>query len=44
MLTIDNFYQTVTLTYDVADEYGLTIDGTGGTSSCALTERSPKLS
>ena len=29
MLTIDNFYQTVTLTYDVADEYGLTIDGTG---------------
>ena len=29
MLTIDNFHQTVTLTYDVADEYGLNLDGTG---------------
>jgi hypothetical protein len=29
MLTIDNFHRTVTLTYDVADEYGLNIDGAG---------------
>src|SRR5262245_48828798 len=29
LLTIDNFYGTVQLTYDVADEYGINIDGTG---------------
>lgn len=29
MLSVDNFCQTVQLTYDVADEYGLNIDGTG---------------
>lgn len=28
-LSIDNFYATVKLTYDVADEYGINIDGTG---------------
>ncbi len=29
MLSTDNFHRTVQLTYDVADEYGLNIDGTG---------------
>lgn len=29
MLTVDNFHKSVQLTYDVADEYGLTIDGVG---------------
>ena len=29
MLSIDNFHQSVQLTYDVADEYGLNINGTG---------------
>jgi hypothetical protein len=28
-LTVDNFYRSVELTYDVADEYGLEIEGTG---------------
>jgi hypothetical protein len=28
-LTIDNFHRTVTLTYDVADEYGLNFNGSG---------------
>jgi hypothetical protein len=29
MLTIDNYHATVQLTYDIADEYGLNIEGTG---------------
>ena len=29
MLTVDNFHKSVQLTYDVADEYGLNIDGVG---------------
>lgn len=29
MLSVDNFHQSVQLTYDVADEYGLNINGTG---------------
>ena len=29
MLTVDNFHKSVQLTYDVADEYGLKIDGVG---------------
>lgn len=29
LLTIENFHATVQLTYDIADEYGVTIDGTG---------------
>ena len=29
LLTVDNFHGTVQLTYDVADEYGINIDGTG---------------
>ena len=29
MLSVDNFHKTVQLTYDVADEYGINIQGTG---------------
>jgi hypothetical protein len=29
MLSLDNFHRSVQLTHDVADEYGLNIDGTG---------------
>lgn len=29
MLSVDNFHRSVQLTHDVADEYGLNIDGTG---------------
>ena len=29
LLTADNFHATVKLTYDVADEYGINIEGTG---------------
>lgn len=29
MLSVDNFHQSVQLTYDIADEYGLNINGTG---------------
>jgi hypothetical protein len=29
MLAIDNFHRSVQLTVDIADEYGLNIDGTG---------------
>ena len=29
MLSIDNFHRSVQLTYDLADEYGLNINGTG---------------
>ena len=29
MLTVDNFHATVQLTYDIADEYGINIEGTG---------------
>jgi len=28
-LSVDNFHRTVPLTYDIADEYGLSLDGTG---------------
>lgn len=28
-LTVDNYYKTVKLTYDVADEHGLNVDGVG---------------
>jgi hypothetical protein len=28
-LAVDNFHRSVQLTYDVADEYGLNIDGVG---------------
>ena len=29
LLTVDNFHATVSLTYDVADEYGINIENTG---------------
>jgi hypothetical protein len=29
MLASDNYHATVQLTYDIADEYGINIDGTG---------------
>jgi len=29
LLTVDHFYGTVQLTYDVADEYGINIESTG---------------
>jgi hypothetical protein len=29
LLSVDNFHATVQLTYDIADEYGITIENTG---------------
>jgi hypothetical protein len=36
LLTVDNFYATVQLTYDIADEYGIT----SSSASIAMYRRS----
>lgn len=43
MLTVDNFHATVRLTYDVADEYGINIEGTGWYLKLCIDRSVPEL-
>lgn len=42
-LTLDNFYRTVQLTYDVADEYGLNLEGVGWYIKVCVDRTVPEL-
>ena len=39
----DNFHKTVSLTYDVADEYGLNIDGVGWYIKLCIDRTAPEV-
>lgn len=43
MLSVDNFYRSVELTYDVADEYGLNIEGTGWYIKLCIDREQPEV-
>jgi hypothetical protein len=43
MLTLENFYKSVHLTYDVADEYGLSIEGVGWYIKLCIDRSVPEL-
>jgi hypothetical protein len=43
MLTVNNFHRTVQLTYDLADEYGINIDGTGWYIKLCIDRDAPEV-
>jgi hypothetical protein len=43
LLSVDNFHQSVQLTHDVADEYGLNIDGTGWYIKLCIDQSEPEV-
>jgi hypothetical protein len=43
LLSVDNFHRSVQLTHDVADEYGLNIDGTGWYIKLCIDQIQPEV-
>jgi hypothetical protein len=43
-LSLDNFYQTVQLTYDIADEYGIYVDSSGWYIKLCIDSSDPEVS